>query len=643
MAWLTSRPRVTACLAGAAALALYVPTLYPGVASVGGDSPKFQYLGSVLGTAHPPGYPLYIFVSYAFSKLPIGTMAYRMNLLSAVLSSAAVAMVFLTLVRLRCHTLVAVAAALGLGFGRHLWARSLSAEVYTLGAALTALIILLAVRWSESGRRRDLYLTAAAFGLSLGNHLTIATIAPALALFVLTTRPRSVTIRTTSICAGLGLLGLAQYGFIMLRTWQQAPYVEAQATTLGELVDVMRATKYSDLMFEFSLTDLFTERIPRVSRVLVEEMGIAGVLAGIVGLLAAAWRRRPTAVLLGLSFAGIAALTLTVNADIEGFLLSGFVPAWLLAGIGAEFVRSLASKTRPGRIAAGVAIALVPVMLVRANYKVNDHHRRTYEIRYLGALFRQLEARAAFVSESYLFDQMLLYMIAGEQAARGREVKVIDPDLPAVRRHVADGYTLYAFENQRYWLDQLGFRFEMVQLSTMTPGPSGLRLEPIDMAPMPLGRLVSYVPCEGIGNVGWHDAGEMARGERLDVRLDNSQPFEAIVVMYVAGGDLGMPRLDAAEGPVAPRLTIATYRSSRGADGGALAAALSRDGVPDVTRFTAQPIAHRIELRVNDQGQFSRSTVWLGGRPTAAAIRATVDMNSPRRAIVCGAEETAVR
>ena len=47
----------------AIALGLYLATMQP---DFGGpeDTPKFQFLGYVLGTAHQPGYPLYVPLSH---------------------------------------------------------------------------------------------------------------------------------------------------------------------------------------------------------------------------------------------------------------------------------------------------------------------------------------------------------------------------------------------------------------------------------------------------------------------------------------------------------------------------------------------------------------------------------------------------
>src|SRR6185503_20312631 len=61
---------------------VYLKTLFPGLGG-GGDSAKFQYVGSVLGTPHPPGYPLYVLVSFCFAQIPFGTLAWRINAMSA--------------------------------------------------------------------------------------------------------------------------------------------------------------------------------------------------------------------------------------------------------------------------------------------------------------------------------------------------------------------------------------------------------------------------------------------------------------------------------------------------------------------------------------------------------------------------------
>ncbi len=63
-------------------LTFFVITLRP---DVGGteDSPKFQFVGRVLGTSHSPGYPFYAMATWVFGWLPIGNLAYRIKLFSA--------------------------------------------------------------------------------------------------------------------------------------------------------------------------------------------------------------------------------------------------------------------------------------------------------------------------------------------------------------------------------------------------------------------------------------------------------------------------------------------------------------------------------------------------------------------------------
>ena len=92
---------------GAVSLCVYIATMFPGLAAIG-DTPKFQFVGAVLGIPHSPGYPLYVLLSWVFSKIPIATIAFRANLMSAVFGSAAVALAAATLLELGCAPMVAV-------------------------------------------------------------------------------------------------------------------------------------------------------------------------------------------------------------------------------------------------------------------------------------------------------------------------------------------------------------------------------------------------------------------------------------------------------------------------------------------------------------------------------------------------------
>jgi hypothetical protein len=617
------------------AMTAYLLTLYPGVGG-GGDAAKFQYLGRVLGTAHTPGYPLYIFVSWVFSHLPIGTLAYRINFMSAFFAACAVACVVLVLRRLGCGRVVALCAALGLAFDRYLWGKAVGAEVYTLGAFLVGLMAVLAVRWAEGARTRDLYALVLAFGVSLGNHLTAAMVAPAIAILVLVVRPAAIRVKTVAICALLVLAGLSQYLFILVRTWQKAPFVEASATNLRELYGVLRATPYADEIFAFSWTQLWHERLPLMSRMFADEMGNPGLLALAAGVVTLLVRRQRSGVFFAAGAAGVVFLALNVDADVDGFLASALPLVWIIAGVGLDGIVSLFGRIGPAALRVATAVIVVlPVAQLAAHYKTNDHHRRTAEIRYLNALFARLEDRAAIVREAYSVDQLILYKLAGEQAAGPRTIELIPQEPAALQRYVSDGFAVYAFSGARSALESRGFGFEPITLyEPEANGQPGARLE---MADLPLFRVSRHAACLPVANLGWRDITAIPTDARLMLRIDNYRPFDSVAVMYVGGRAADpLPGLVMSQGPMAPDVTTQTFRQSVAADAAALADRVKRDGAPSIEQLRQAPVVHRIEVRVNDDGQFSLSALALSDRPAIALIRATADLQNPLRATVCG-------
>ena len=163
----------------AGVLAVYLRTLTPGV--LGGDVGELQFVPYILGLAHPTGTPFYMLLGKVWTLLPLGpSVAWRMNLLSAVVASLAVVVVYHHL-RWRTKQIVpALVAALMLAFGLTLWEQGIMADKYAFNALLVALVLHLALRWGETRSPATLNTLAFTYGLSLTHHRTMLLFAPIL-------------------------------------------------------------------------------------------------------------------------------------------------------------------------------------------------------------------------------------------------------------------------------------------------------------------------------------------------------------------------------------------------------------------------------------------------------------------------------
>lgn len=166
----------------AVALGLYARTLYPGL--LPGDSGEFQTLARLLGNTHPTGYQVYLLLAHPFSWLPVGSIAYRINLFSAAMGALAVAGTFLAGRLLTGRRWPAVLGALALCVSATFWSQAVIAEVYTAGAAFLSMTLAALLYWHRSGRVWALGAAALLGGLSLGVHLTVVLLGPAAGLYL---------------------------------------------------------------------------------------------------------------------------------------------------------------------------------------------------------------------------------------------------------------------------------------------------------------------------------------------------------------------------------------------------------------------------------------------------------------------------
>ncbi len=192
----------------AALLPVYLATLSHAVGAA--DTFEFQVVAPRLGIAHPTGYPLYLLLGKLFSLLPAGTVAWRLNLASAVYAALAVAVVFRLALELLRRPLPALAGAVILGFVPIFWSQAIIAEVYTLHALIVAGALGLMLRLTTDHRplttddgpqtadrrppaidqrpttddRKTMVALAFVLGLGLTNHLTTVFLLPPAALAI---------------------------------------------------------------------------------------------------------------------------------------------------------------------------------------------------------------------------------------------------------------------------------------------------------------------------------------------------------------------------------------------------------------------------------------------------------------------------
>jgi len=529
-------------------LVLYCWTLQPGV---GGpeDTPKFQYLGYVLGTAHSPGYPLYTILTHAPALVPIGSLAWRINLFSAICGAVTVAFAWGCARELGASRIAATGAAVALGCGRYFWWNSILAEVYTLGTALLAAMIFFLLRWSRTRRDRDLHLAVACAALALGNHLTILAVAPAAILFTLlvdwrrVVRPRALVVNLA-----IGAAGLAQYLYIIVRTRQHAGFLEARAANLAELLPIVAARRFSDDVFTFSWTTLIGERVPDLLRHTLGELGWFGaafVIAGLVLLTCRGWRR---SVLVAGGAAGAFYLALNVSADVKGFLMPVFTLLWPAAALGIDALAACFRRFHyaPAGVAA-VAAVLLPAGLVRANFGANDLSDRTATADYFNAIFAGLPPRTAFVAEDYTTDAIVTYEWIVHPDANRKVHRAVPPDPNLIGSLKESGVAVFAFRSGAGRLMAQGVDVTRVlvkgpELREVLDGFSPDHV--IVVAAVNPGLPVSFAPQPG-QSAAWRTAGNkrhhvlVARPERWDRAYIDSR--NEAFALDIAQGDAPQP------------------------------------------------------------------------------------------------------
>ena len=288
-----SRKLTQIILPGILAISLmgaYLGTIAPGLtwANSGSDGGDLIAAAATGGVAHPSGYPVYLLLARLFQFLPIGSLAFRTNLLSALATTFAAVLVFELMARSfpladgRPNRWVGLASTYSFGLAPLVWSQAIITEVYGLHILFVAIILFLSSGPLPSfltPRRLDLCL-GLAFGLGMGNHITTILLLPLLFSALPESQPRFPFLLRRLAWMGAGLL---IYLTLPLRALQHPPINWGNPVTLDGFRWLVMGGPYQDQLWTLNLT-LAWERVRATAGLLLDQAGPTGLILAVVGM-----------------------------------------------------------------------------------------------------------------------------------------------------------------------------------------------------------------------------------------------------------------------------------------------------------------------------------------------------------------------
>jgi len=413
------------------ALGLYLSTLAPTVTSE--DSGELITAASTLGIAHPPGYPLWCVLGKLFTFLPLGTVAWRVNLLSAALGAATVGILALICLRFTKSFFVSLVAALAFAGSRSFWSQCVVAEVYTLNVFFFLLVLHLVLCFEDDRKQSLLYFTAFVLGLSLTNHSTMGPLAPVFLGWVFLRNPRLLLrpFLYLNLPAAF-LLGLALMVYLPLRSAPDPVLDWGDPETLSATLDHFFRKQYAGaadaqprtVLSQAVLVLHFLETFAREFTPAIAALALLGALEGARRERGIFWL---LAVLFGLTSYGFIWL-LSYRADRECLYLTRvyFLPAHAVAAVWlAGTLKTLVERVRsrycmsqagmrPFFALGGAVLVFTPVL---AHWKDNDQSRNHLAEDWGRNILASLKPNAIILpsSDHSTFPLLYLQVVEGER------------------------------------------------------------------------------------------------------------------------------------------------------------------------------------------------------------------------------------
>ncbi|MEK6647211.1 MAG: DUF2723 domain-containing protein [Candidatus Firestonebacteria bacterium] len=364
------------------AFMLYLVTLAPSISIR--DSGDMITSAYTLGISHPPGYPLYMLLGKLWTFIPFGSIAYRLNLMSAIFAALSVVLVYLTSLKLIHPTegkiefseyaisgITAILFAVSFTF----WSYATIGEKYSLHAFLNILLIYMFLNLLYSPvSSKVVYLFAFLSGLSLTHHpVTLFVIFPAIILLLVKNHKPKILMLKIFLYFSIGLLF---YLYLPIRLNTGALSKWGNLSTVSDLFSYISVKLYRDVASPItSIAELISRLKFQIGENFLRQFTIIGVILAFYGSYKL-YKINKQILIFFISVIllnAIFCMTHSFDHLIDVYYLASFIIVFLLISVAIKFVMEKISKNFI-KVIILIAFLLIPVFLFFRNY--NDLNRR---------------------------------------------------------------------------------------------------------------------------------------------------------------------------------------------------------------------------------------------------------------------------
>lgn len=247
------------------------------------DGGDFLAAIATQGVPHPSGYPTYLLFLQGFSKIPLGSLAFRGNLFSLISMLFAIFLVYQLVFLLSGNIFSASVSSLLFATFPLVWSQAIVTEIYALQALLFTLTLYF---FFKKGSFSHL-LGGTTMGLLLGNHITGIFIFPVVFLDAIFTekgnKKRAIFDSISQYLTGF-LIGLSVYLIIPIRAQKLPPVNWGRIQDWEGFWWLVSGKIYQERLVHLS-GDYLLAGVRLWSNFLLEELGLIGLFLGLFAII----------------------------------------------------------------------------------------------------------------------------------------------------------------------------------------------------------------------------------------------------------------------------------------------------------------------------------------------------------------------